>query len=184
MPHWNNQPWQRNLSKIASGKPGAVQCWVSRRPQRCVCAAPREQRGLLRRRGSEQLARLAWRACRSRQRAGQGVAELAGAGLRRRIGPRWLFADSLWEASLLPLERAHACAPLRVAGLGAPWQHYCFASGPCAVASRTCILPLHLFMCWRDFWKGLSPPWLVLHDVASVSSPARSTASLSISGRA
>jgi hypothetical protein len=25
MPHWNNQPWQRNLSKIASGKPGAVQ---------------------------------------------------------------------------------------------------------------------------------------------------------------
>jgi hypothetical protein len=24
MPHWNNQPWQRNLSKIASGKPGAV----------------------------------------------------------------------------------------------------------------------------------------------------------------
>jgi hypothetical protein len=25
MPHWNNQPWQRNLSKTASGKPGAVQ---------------------------------------------------------------------------------------------------------------------------------------------------------------
>jgi hypothetical protein len=25
MPHWNNQPWQRNLSKSASGKPGAVQ---------------------------------------------------------------------------------------------------------------------------------------------------------------
>ena len=25
MPHWNNQPWQRNSSKIASGKPGAVQ---------------------------------------------------------------------------------------------------------------------------------------------------------------
>ena len=24
MPHWNNQPWQRNLSKTASGKPGAV----------------------------------------------------------------------------------------------------------------------------------------------------------------
>jgi transposase InsO family protein len=24
MPHWNNQPWQRNLSKIASDKPGAV----------------------------------------------------------------------------------------------------------------------------------------------------------------
>ncbi len=28
MPHWNNQPWQRNLSKIASGKPGAVQCFM------------------------------------------------------------------------------------------------------------------------------------------------------------
>ena len=25
MPHWIIQPWQRNLSKIASGKPGAVQ---------------------------------------------------------------------------------------------------------------------------------------------------------------
>jgi hypothetical protein len=25
MPHWINQPWQRNLSKTASGKPGAVQ---------------------------------------------------------------------------------------------------------------------------------------------------------------
>ncbi len=25
MHHWNNQPWQRNLSKIASGKTGAVQ---------------------------------------------------------------------------------------------------------------------------------------------------------------
>jgi hypothetical protein len=24
MPHWINQPWQRNLSKTASGKPGAV----------------------------------------------------------------------------------------------------------------------------------------------------------------
>jgi hypothetical protein len=24
MPHWNNQPWQRNLSKTASDKPGAV----------------------------------------------------------------------------------------------------------------------------------------------------------------
>jgi hypothetical protein len=24
MPHWINQPWQRNLSKSASGKPGAV----------------------------------------------------------------------------------------------------------------------------------------------------------------
>ena len=30
MPHWNNQPWQRNLSKIASGKPGAVQ-WIGLR---------------------------------------------------------------------------------------------------------------------------------------------------------
>jgi len=25
MPHWINQPWQRNLRKTASGKPGAVQ---------------------------------------------------------------------------------------------------------------------------------------------------------------
>jgi len=25
MPQWNNQPWQRNLSKTASGKTGAVQ---------------------------------------------------------------------------------------------------------------------------------------------------------------
>ncbi len=25
MPHWHNQPWQRNLSKTASGKTGAVQ---------------------------------------------------------------------------------------------------------------------------------------------------------------
>ena len=25
MPHWNNQPWQRNLNKTASGKTGAVQ---------------------------------------------------------------------------------------------------------------------------------------------------------------
>jgi hypothetical protein len=25
MPHWHNQPWQRNLSKSASGKTGAVQ---------------------------------------------------------------------------------------------------------------------------------------------------------------
>jgi hypothetical protein len=25
MPHWINQPWQRNLSKTASDKPGAVQ---------------------------------------------------------------------------------------------------------------------------------------------------------------
>ena len=24
MPHWHNQPWQRNLSKTASGKTGAV----------------------------------------------------------------------------------------------------------------------------------------------------------------
>jgi dTDP-4-dehydrorhamnose 3,5-epimerase len=24
MPHWINQPWQRNLSKSASGKPGKV----------------------------------------------------------------------------------------------------------------------------------------------------------------
>ena len=24
MPHWNNQPWQRNLNKTASGKTGAV----------------------------------------------------------------------------------------------------------------------------------------------------------------
>jgi hypothetical protein len=24
MPHWINQPWQRNLSKTASNKPGAV----------------------------------------------------------------------------------------------------------------------------------------------------------------
>jgi hypothetical protein len=24
MPHWIIQPWQRNLSKTASGKPGAV----------------------------------------------------------------------------------------------------------------------------------------------------------------
>jgi transposase len=24
MPHWNNQPWQRSLSKTASGKTGAV----------------------------------------------------------------------------------------------------------------------------------------------------------------
>jgi DNA replication protein DnaC len=26
MPHWINQPWQRSLSKSASGKPGAVHC--------------------------------------------------------------------------------------------------------------------------------------------------------------
>jgi hypothetical protein len=25
MPHWNNQRWQRNFSKTASGKPGAVE---------------------------------------------------------------------------------------------------------------------------------------------------------------
>ena len=25
MPHWHNQPWQRNLSTTASGKTGAVQ---------------------------------------------------------------------------------------------------------------------------------------------------------------
>ena len=31
MPHWNNQPWQRNSSKIASGKPGAVHCARQRR---------------------------------------------------------------------------------------------------------------------------------------------------------
>jgi hypothetical protein len=29
MPHWNNQRWQRNLSKTASGKPGAVQAALS-----------------------------------------------------------------------------------------------------------------------------------------------------------
>jgi hypothetical protein len=30
MPHWINQPWQRNLSKTASDKPGAVQCLCHR----------------------------------------------------------------------------------------------------------------------------------------------------------
>jgi hypothetical protein len=37
MPHWHNQPWQRNLSKTASGKTGAVHqfsngTWVSFTP--------------------------------------------------------------------------------------------------------------------------------------------------------
>ena len=27
MPHWINKPWQRNLSKIASGKPWVVHLW-------------------------------------------------------------------------------------------------------------------------------------------------------------
>jgi DNA replication protein DnaC len=30
MPHWINQPWQRNLSKTASGKPGAVHTMLDR----------------------------------------------------------------------------------------------------------------------------------------------------------
>ncbi len=28
MHHWNNQPWQRNLNKTASGKTGAVQLFI------------------------------------------------------------------------------------------------------------------------------------------------------------
>jgi hypothetical protein len=34
MPHWINQPWQRNLSKSASGKPGAVQSGVGMERER------------------------------------------------------------------------------------------------------------------------------------------------------
>ena len=41
MPHWHNQPWQRNLSTTASGKTGAVHstlafCWMSN-----ACRLPR-----------------------------------------------------------------------------------------------------------------------------------------------
>jgi hypothetical protein len=34
MPHWINPPWRRNLSKTASGKPGAVQSGVGMERER------------------------------------------------------------------------------------------------------------------------------------------------------
>ncbi len=37
MPHWIIQPWQRNLSKTASGKPGAVHMPFSSMPAQEWC---------------------------------------------------------------------------------------------------------------------------------------------------
>ena len=55
MPHWNNQPWQRNLNKKASGKTGAVHPFINGAPDqgniRCLRTAhqkPRVGSGVLR----------------------------------------------------------------------------------------------------------------------------------------